>query len=174
MTCPLQTKETDLLLDYSAGRLHARGMDATRRAILEQHLETCPECASFLTEQTGVWKALDAWEPAPVSMDFNRRLWQRIDAATAARYWNFRYRSLGESLRFANWKPAIPLTAAILVIAAGFLLDHPGGKNPVPGVSVTEADQVEQTLDDIQLLNQLDAVTPPGTPDAKRGKSKSM
>ena len=160
MTCPLQTEQTDLLLDYSAGRLDARGM-----ALLAQHMETCRDCASFANEQKAVWDALDLWEPAPVSVDFNRQLWQRIEAAAAAPW----YQRLGESLRFANWKPVIPLTAAILVIATGFLLDHPGAPSPAQGVSVTEADQVEQTLDDIQLLQQLDPVTPPNG-----GNSKTM
>jgi anti-sigma factor RsiW len=168
MTCPLQKEKTDLLLDYSAGRL-----DAASAAALAQHMENCPACASFRTEQTAVWNALDMWEPAPVSMDFNRRLWQRIDAAAAAPW----YRSLRDSLRFTDWKPVIPLTAAILVIAAGFLLDHPranpGSNALVTGFSVTsvslkEADQVEQTLDDIQLLQQLDAVTPPNGGNSKR------
>jgi anti-sigma factor RsiW len=148
MTCPLQAEQTELLLEYSAGRL-----DVTRSAGVERHLKTCPECESFLTAQTAVWSALDLWEPAPVSVDFNRQLWQRIDAA-AAEPW---YKSLVETLRFANWKPVLPLTAAILLIAAGFLFDHPGGKNSVPGVSGKEAEQVEQTLDDLQLLHQLDA-----------------
>jgi hypothetical protein len=173
MTCPLQTEQTDLLLDYAAGRLDARGMDARGAAgfaQLAQHLETCADCASFLREQQQVWDALDLWEPAPVSMDFNRRLWQRIDAAAAAPW----YTSFAEWLRFANWKPVIPLTAAILTIAAGFLLDHPGARNPAAGLSVRDADQVEQTLDDIQLLHQLDAVTTPVAPDEKRGDSKPL
>jgi anti-sigma factor RsiW len=163
MTCPLQTEQTDLLLDYSAGRL-----DATRTAFLEQHLENCPDCAAFRMEQTAVWEALDTWEPAPVSVDFNRRLWQRIDAVAAAPPWyrNFGYRN------FAHWKPVVPLTAALLLIAAGFLFDHPGSRNSVPGVSVKEADQVEQTLDDIQLLHQLDSVLLPSTRDEKRGNLK--
>ena len=166
MTCPLQQmEETDLLLDYSAGRL-----DARRAAMLAQHMETCPECATFRQEQKAVWDALDLWEPAPVSMDFNRRLWQRIGAAAEAPW----YTVLAESLRFANWKPAIPLTAAVLLIAAGFLLDHPGTRNSAAGISVTEADQVEQTLDDIQLLHQLDAVMPASMPDEKRGDSKPL
>src|SRR5580658_3433416 len=76
MTCPLQMEETDLLLDYSAGRL-----DARRAAMLAQHMETCSECATFRHDQKAVWDALDLWEPASVSMDFNRRLWQRIGAA---------------------------------------------------------------------------------------------
>jgi hypothetical protein len=165
MTCPLQTEQTDLLLDYSAGRL-----DARRMADLTQHMESCPNCALFRMEQKAVWDALDLWEPAPVNMDFNRRLWRRIDAAAAAPW----YVCLAEWFRFDNWKPMIPLTAAVLMIAAGFFLDHPGARNPAAGISVREADQVEQTLDDIQLLNQLDAVMPASAPDDKRGHSKTM
>ena len=166
MTCPLQTEETDILLDYSAGRLGRPGM-----AALAQHMETCPDCASFRMEQKAVWDALDLWEPPLVSLDFNRGLWQRIDAAAAAPW----YINLAEWFRFDNWKPMIPLTAAVVMITAGFLLDHPGldypgARNAAAGVSVREADQVEETLDDIQLLHQLDAVMP----DEKRGNSKTM
>jgi anti-sigma factor RsiW len=162
MNCPLQKLETrDILLDYAAGRL-----DAVRATGLERHMAMCSRCAAFRMEQTAVWDALDAWHPAPVSMDFNRRLWHRIDAANVP--W---YRALGDSLRYSSWKPAIPLAAAVVVIATGFLLDHPGAKvSPVPGVSVsmTEADQVEQTLDDIQLLHQLDVATAPTGTASKR------
>ena len=72
-----------------------------------------------------------------------------------------------DSLRIANWKPAIPVAAAALLVAAGFMMDHPGslanrpagapGAASVVNVSATEADQVEQTLDDIQLLHQFEA-----------------
>ncbi|HTA44304.1 MAG TPA: zf-HC2 domain-containing protein [Bryobacteraceae bacterium] len=157
MNCPLQREETqDLLLDYSAGRL-----DAARAAMLEQHTENCAACSTFLADQAAVWSTLDVWEPMPASMDFNRRLWQRIDAAATAPW----YRTLVDSLRFGGWKPVFPLAVAILVIAGGFLMDHPGGVPAVSpptaqGVSFSEADQLEQTLDDIQLLRQLDSVAP--------------
>jgi anti-sigma factor RsiW len=155
MTCLLMTKSAaghgELLLDYTAGKLDSADR-AADKARLEQHMEECATCASFRIEQAAVWEALDLWEPAPVSMDFNRRLWQRIDGIASTPW----YMSLAKSLRFANWKPLFPLTAAILVIAAGFLLDHPGSREAVPGVTIREADQVEQTLDDIELLHQLD------------------
>ncbi len=147
------------MLDYSARRL-----DAARAANLERHVENCAAVRGVPgTEQTAVWDALDAWEPTPVSMDFNRRLWQRIDAIGKASWFS----SLADALRMANWKPVFPLAAAVLVIAGGFLLDHPGDKTVAPGVAVQgvstiEADQLEQTLDDIQLLRQLDPVTAPG------------
>jgi hypothetical protein len=167
MNCPLRKEETaHILLDYSAGRL-----DTASVAGLERHMESCAECAAFRLEQAAVWDALDAWKPSPVGLDFNRRLWQRIDAADAAPW----YKRLTESLRMAPlhinaWKPVLPLTAAILLIAAGFLFDHPGGRSSAPGaaadsvsvsVSVTEAEQVEQALDDIQLLRQLNTAAPP-------------
>lgn len=157
MRCPLEREETqDVLLDYSAGRLNP-----ARAATLEAHMEECAACNSFRMEQSAVWDALDVWEPAPASMDFNRRLWQRIDAAANAPW----YRTLADSLRFGGWKPAIPVALAVLAIAGGFLLDHPSGSTATPAVqpvSFTEADQLEQTLDDMQLLRQLDSATSPG------------
>ncbi len=160
MTCPFETQETDLLLDYSAGRL-----SAPLRASLAQHMDSCAACASFRREQAAVWDALDLWEPAPVSVDFNRNLWRRIDAAAAAPW----YKKLADALQLANWKPVLPLTAAVALIAAGFLLDHPGARKAESGFTLNEAQQVEQTLDDIQLLHQLD-----GGGVAPDGNSKTM
>jgi len=164
MKCPLQSEETiDVLLDYSAGRL-----DRLRSALLERHMDACPACAAFRLEQTALWNALDAWEPEPVSMNFNRRLWQRIDAIAAAPW----YRRFADAVHFGAWKPAFPLAAAAVLIAAGFMLDH---QSSVPtqnsaagaaGVSISEADQVERTLDDIQLLRQLDAASDGGSKTA--------
>jgi anti-sigma factor RsiW len=162
MTCPSITTSaaarTDLLLDYTAGRL-----DDEQRFRLERHMQECPACAAFRIEQAAVWEALDLWEPPPVSMDFNRRLWQRIESAAATPW----YRTLAESLGFANWKPLVPLTAAMLVIAAGFVFDHPARSTAVSGMTIREADQVEQTLDDIDLLHQLDAVVLPASAGSK-------
>jgi anti-sigma factor RsiW len=161
--CPLEFEESvDLLLDYSAGKL-----EPAKRSLLEEHMNLCSACAAFRVGQAEVWQALDAWEPAPVSMDFNRRLWQKIDAAEAAPW----YRKLADSLSMGAWKPALPLTAAVFLVAAGFMMDHQTSASLSQGVSVnssvnasvndgvsvSEADQVEKTLDDLQLLRQLDA-----------------
>jgi anti-sigma factor RsiW len=156
MNCPLQSEDTlDLLLDYAAGRL-----DRARSAVLERHMELCASCAAFRTEQKVLWNALDEWEPEPVSLGFNRKLWQRIDAI-AAEPW---YRRFMDAFRFGGWKPAFPLAAAACVITAGFLLDHtnaPKSKSAAitAGVSVAEVDQVEKTLDDLKLLRQLDSAS---------------
>ncbi|HWE50084.1 MAG TPA: hypothetical protein VG273_09860 [Bryobacteraceae bacterium] len=154
MNCPLKTEEAGLLLDYAAGRL-----DAQTTAMLNKHMQTCVECAAMLRDHATVWKALDAWEPAPVTLDFNRRLWQRIGAMEAAPW----YERLADSMRMSHWKPALTLAVATLIIAAGFMLDHPGSRigTPGAGVSATEAEQVEQTLEDLQLLHQFDSATAP-------------
>lgn len=164
MNCPLEFEETaGLLLDYSAGRL-----DAARSALLDRHMENCVRCTAFRAEQAMLWNTLDAWEPEPVSAAFNRTLWQRIDAI-AAEPW---YRRLIDSFRFGAWKPALPLAAAMCVITAGFLLDHSHAPTTTSvagasGVSITEVDQAEKALDDIQLLRQLDSASHPESKNSK-------
>ena len=133
--CPLKSESSiaennlDLLLDYSAGRLDGEA-NQVRRMALEDHMTLCSDCSAFRVGQAEVWQALDAWEPEPVSMDFNRRLWQQIDAAAAAPW----YRKLADSVRMGAWKPALPLTAAVFLVAAGFMMDHrtsvPGSESP--------------------------------------------
>ena len=149
MKCPLSREETaDVLLDYSAGRL-----DNARAGRLERHMQACEACAAFGVQQGALWSALDEWEPEPVSMDFNRRLWQKIDLLDAAPW----YRRLADSLRLGGWKPAIPLVAAVVLVATAFVMDHSGNVAQTHDVSITEVDQVEKTLDDVQLLKQFDS-----------------
>ncbi|HKD06430.1 MAG TPA: hypothetical protein VKB79_11060 [Bryobacteraceae bacterium] len=151
--CPLLSEETPAaLLDFAAGRL-----DGICAEQLARHSAHCEACADFIAGQAAAWSALDEWEIEPVSSAFNRRFWAR--AAELDRIpW---YLRLADAVRFGGWKPAIPVAAAVLVIAAGFLMDHrdavrttrTGAGN---GVSVIEVDQVERSLDDIQLLKQFD------------------
>ncbi len=156
MKCPLLSDQTaDVLLDYSAGRL-----EPSRVVSFETHMESCDRCMTFRMQQADLWKALDTWEPEPVSMNFNRTLWQKIDQVAASPW----YIKLADSMRFGAWKPAFPLAAAALVIAAGFVFDHPAGptRNQVATISVvSEADQVENTLEEVQLLRQFDAASKP-------------
>ena len=74
MNCPIENRESaEILLAYCA-----RKLDAGSSAILEEHIKICPACREFAEGQQSVWKALDAWEAAPVSPDFDRRLYARI------------------------------------------------------------------------------------------------
>jgi anti-sigma factor RsiW len=164
MHCPIQNEETaELLLAYTARRL-----DPSKMALLERHMDLCPQCAEFRASQNIVWQALDAWEAPAVTPDFNRRLYRRIEAEAAAPWYQRLF-----AAPWTMWKPAIPLAAAGLVVVAGFMLDHSGSMS-APNVSpaihvvgVAEAEQVENALDDLQLLRQLDS-------SATSGSSESM
>jgi hypothetical protein len=178
MSCPIMSEEhTDHLLAYSAGKL--RG-DAA--ANLELHMRTCAECAAIGKSQTAVWNLLDTWEARPVSSDFNRRLYARIDAAASATWWDRLALSVNEFLRPVFARPAFPLAAATLVIVAGFVLDHPGkisktGSNQAVfhvssgEINRLELDQVEATLDDMEMLLQFDGKS---DESGKEKPSKSM
>jgi anti-sigma factor RsiW len=162
MNCPIQNEETaELLLAYTARRL-----DASKTAMLETHMDICSQCAEFRAGQELVWQALDAWEAPPVTPDFNRRLYQRIEAE-AAQPW---YKRIFTS-PIAMWKPVLPLAAACLLVVGAFVMDHAvpstqPANQPAFRVSITDADQVENALDDLQLLRQLDSSTTSGSSES--------
>src|SRR5437764_13150079 len=82
MKCPIETRENaELLLAYGSGKQNAEG--TTR---LEDHLRTCAACREFCAAQKTVSEALDTWEAPPVSVDFDRRLYQRIQ--TEVSWWD--------------------------------------------------------------------------------------
>jgi len=139
-----------MLLDYSAGRL-----DAVRANLLKRHMAECSVCAAFEAGQHQIWQAMEEYSAPPLSADFNRGVWRKIDAA-AAEPW---YRNLGGLLRDGVWKPIFPLAAVVLVVVAGFMFDHRAGKasSHVTTVTVAEAEQVQNTLEDLQLLQNLNA-----------------
>jgi anti-sigma factor RsiW len=155
--CPTDCPTEDILLDYIAGRLnHAQAL------LFETHADHCARCAALRTSQAAVWQSLDEWKPAPVSEGFNRELWRRIDADAQQSSWT---RELAAALQFSFWKRLAPLAVAVALIATGFMFDH-GGKqtgtiqtNSHASIVITasEADQMERALDDIQLLDEVDA-----------------
>jgi anti-sigma factor RsiW len=147
----------DVLLDYVSGQL-----DAAKVAMFDRHAEECAQCAALRTAQVAIWRSMDEWKPAPVSEGFNRELWRRIDAEEQAASWttNWARRLMQVSL----WKRVAPLAVAGAVAALVFAIhsgNEPGKtvtKTPASVVlTVSDADQIEQTLDDIQLLHEVDA-----------------
>jgi len=149
MNCPIKTQENrEWLLEYSAGWL-----DRERASMLERHVETCPACARFVEEQRVVWDALGQWESPELSADFNRRLYQKIDRAQPSSW----------LLRFLHplWRPLVPVAAMCLLIVAGVVLHTPTATvNPARShVESVEPEQVERTLDDLQMLREL-SMTP--------------
>jgi hypothetical protein len=164
MRCPIETQENaELLLSYSARRL-----DPESTVILEAHMELCPACREFRDGQRALWEALDQWEARPVSADFDRRLYRRIEEQDQLGWWS---RVFGP-MRPMLLRPALPLAAmACLVLVAGFIVDEPG-KMFAPAADspqvVREVEQVERTLDDLEMLRQFDLVAPVAGTDRSR------
>ena len=163
MRCPIETQENaEVLLSYSARRLNPEST-----VILEAHMELCPACREFQDGQRALWEALDQWEARPVSADFDRRLYRRIEEQEQQGWWT---RVFG-SMRPMFLRPALPLAAmACLVLAVGFIIDEPG-KMLAPAAEsspvVREVEQVERTLDDLEMLRQFNLVAPVSEGDSR-------
>jgi anti-sigma factor RsiW len=161
MNCPIKSRNPEVLVDFAAGEL-----DPETASALERHLAGCAACRSMAAQQTAVWKALDTWEAPPVSLDFDRRLYRRIDEAARFSWWERLTRAF---LRLPLGQ-AVPLTASAgLLLMAGLLLRHPGPIAPMaPRGEIVRANQVERTLDDLDLLRQFGAAdsTESAHPDA--------
>jgi len=157
----------DVLLDYTAGHL-----DPVKAALFARHADSCARCASLRTAQAAVWQRMDEWKPAPVSAGFNRELWRRIDAEAKASSWTHR---LAVVMHFRFWKQAAPLAVAMALVVTAFVWDHsatqPGKPVATAGtaivVTVSEADQLERTLDDMQLLHEVDAEVAAAKPEPR-------
>lgn len=157
--CPTE----DLLLDYTAGRL-----DPVKAALFDRHASQCARCASLKSAQAAVWLRMDEWKPARVSEGFNRELWRRIDAEEQMSSWGF-----AGSRRFSFWKQVAPLAVATALVVTAFVFDHSSARpgmmpvastNTAISVSVSEADQLERALDDVQLLREVDAASAAAKP----------
>lgn len=152
MNCPFETEEkSEWLLAYCAGKL-----DAARAGALESHLKVCPVCRNTVRDQQAVWHALDCWETAPVSMDFDRRLRRRIERESRLSWWQRITRPLAPVLLHRG----LPLAAAVsLLVMAGALFVEPEHETAFSGgsqasIESVQPDQVERTLEDIELLRQ--------------------
>ena len=166
MRCPIETQDNaELLLSYSARRLNPESA-----AILEAHMEMCPQCREFRDSQRALWEALDQWEARPISADFNRRLYRKIEEQDQLGWWE---RIFGAG-RPMFLRPALPLAAtAFLVLVAGLMID-PGRIVTTAGETpqVREVEQVERTLEDMEMLRQFNLVST--TVSEKGGGSRRM
>jgi len=149
------------LMDYASGKL-----DGGRRAQIEEHMETCPACREFAGGQQAVWQALEAWEPAPVSMDFDRRLYHRIERQVS--WWSRLMRPFDPLFRHA-----VPIGAAAgVVFMAGLLMERPAAKPAAPveqsaQVETLQPDQVEHAVDDMEMLRDFSSLVRDGNAQSK-------
>jgi len=155
MSCPLQRRETaEVLLDYASRRVAPELAEA-----FERHMEFCPACRQFAADQQAVWGALDAWEAMPISPDFDDRLRRRIEEDERRGAWAQLWAALAAPFSVFAWRPALPVAAACVTILAVFLVRGPSGGPAVPARTETvDIEQVERTLDDINLLRELGVI----------------
>jgi anti-sigma factor RsiW len=164
MNCPLETRENaQLLLDYCTRKLEPESV-----AILERHIAICPACREFADSQRSVWQALDAWDAAPVSPDFDRRLYRRIEAQ--ATWWSLLIRPF----RTPTLRRSLPATAlAGLLLTVCVLLERPAISPPpampndMAQVDSVQPEQVEHTLDAMDMLNEFSRHVRTDSPNSK-------
>ena len=156
MNCPIETHDNaELLLAYCA-----RKLDPETQLIVERHLAACPACREFQAGQEAVWQALDAWEAMPVSPDFNRRLYRRIEEEAAhASWWSRLARPFRAMVEAPLMSRSVPLAAAAcLLVLAGVILQQPNNvtvsEESAERTEAIQPDQVERTLDDMEMLRQ--------------------
>jgi anti-sigma factor RsiW len=142
--------DQERLLSYVSGAL-----GPAETALLEGHIDVCPACREFTRWQSAVWEALDAFDPAPLSPDFDRRLYQRIGAPVP--WWE----RLATALRPLPARHALPIAAMAVVVVGGIIWESPTTEIPKPRnaftaqVQTLQPDQVQNALEDIELLRDL-------------------
>ena len=151
MNCPLESPENaQALLDYCSRQLAPASTE-----ILERHIAVCGACREFADNQRAVWQTMDAWEAAPVSADFDTRLYRRIEAQTS--WWELLMRPLRE----VTMRRAVPAMAMVcLLVVTGIVLERPGVSPAPPTVTggdraqveQVQLEQVEQALDTMDVL----------------------
>ncbi len=151
MNCPTKKNEdAEILLDYCAQTL-----SPIETAEFEIHLKQCADCSRLVEAQKEVWGALDAWTPAPVSVNFDARLYARIAEEQAAPGWRLWLRRIFQpALPYPLWKSTVPLIAACALLAIGLTVHVPQTANPGPQLHADKVDieKVEQTLEDFDIL----------------------
>jgi hypothetical protein len=166
MKCPVQSGgNAEILLDYCA-----HSLDAQRAALLEQHMVECADCQAFHDAQSALWTTLDAWRSHPESLDFDRKIFARIDAETHQSRWR-QWRNVVET---AHLQPAMPVVAACLAVVAGLLFQttRPASApnellmHAEMRVDPSEIEQAESTLEDLEMLRRLPGLAAsPSAPD---------
>jgi anti-sigma factor RsiW len=155
MKCPMENVEgEELLLNYVSGAL-----DTQEAASFDAHMLSCAACREFAHGQKAVWRALDLFEPASISADFDRRLYERIEKISCwNRWWDTAVANFSSPMLTHR---GLPIAAAAAVLAiAGFIWEHPSATPAKPQsplsaeVQTLQPDQVQHALDDMEMLRE--------------------
>ena len=153
----------DLPLEFAAGRL-----DEAAAARFQAHLQTCSGCRELVEGRRGVWQALDAWEEPPVSVDFDSRVYSRIEHARTEQdvsWWDRAF----PWLRPVWMRRGLPIAAAAgLVVIAGIAVDRSTSVKPAPEKRAIQMeslrpDQADAALQDMEMLQEISG---PAAPDS--------
>ncbi len=153
MNCPIGNNNSEILLDYCSRRL---SLEAT--LMIEAHIENCQECKAMTVSQKAVWDALDQWEAEPVSADFDRRLYQRIEQRGDGLW--ARLAGFASGIHF---RPAFALGAACATVVLAVLLQGPmvnvsRQTDSVTRIDAVDLEQAERVLEDMDMLKKLGVV----------------
>jgi anti-sigma-K factor RskA len=165
VNCPLQNNEgAELVLDYCA-----RKLDAATACAFEGHVSQCADCARVVDAQTKVWEALDSYEALPtISDDFDQKLWERIEASESRGWW--RKLADGPALGWNSvfsWKPAMVAVAGCAAVMAVMVSVGPSEDSKTGGIEkamierTVDIDQVEGSIEDLDMLKQLGVMDDP-------------
>ena len=150
MNCPLGNNNSEILLDYCSRRL---SLEAT--LLVETHIENCHECKSMTASQKAVWEALDQWEAEPVSADFDRRLYKRIEQRGDGFWARLAGFASGVHLRPAFTLGAACATVVFALLLRGPMINMSEQSDPVNRIEASDIEQAERVLDDMDMLNKL-------------------
>jgi hypothetical protein len=135
---------------------------AELRAFLA-YLEKSPECRAMYEQQQAVWGALDLWEPVEPSAAFDRGVYQKIERSTAGS-WGLPAWLVEPGLWLAAVRPSLAAAFAALLFIAGTIVSYQPKRNAdalaarQPQAVASEVEQIDQTLDDIEMLADFDAL----------------
>lgn len=170
MTCPLQTDNADVLLDYCA-----RSLDAERKTMLEKHMESCAGCREMASAQSQIWSAMDSYEAEAISADFDRKLYARIEEMDRVPAWERFWAPVREYLQGQPaWKPVLSVAAASAVFLVVIAV-RPGVEQPIvePNANIIDVrvvEQAERALEDLEMLRQFDPLVPADSTGANAQK----
>ena len=166
MICPLESRGGEAsLVEFVAGKV--RGPAG---ALLRAHVDNCRPCGEYVAEQRTIWRLLDDWEPEFESFGFDNSFASRL-AKLSADPWLIR---TGRFAVARLLKPAFTVTAVTALLAVSIYVRNPFAGLPAVAISHPvqhttktvsrvisrlEAEQMDRTIDDLQLLHQLDSLS---------------
>jgi hypothetical protein len=146
--------EEDLILHFygERGRWSTGAGHRRQRRKIEQHVDTCPECAAVYQGLAATLQLLDAPETPERGDQYGLEVWQRIRARLPEQEAS-RWTMSMAWLRWALWeRPAVAGALAMLFVAAFFAgrlwPAAGGGSVPAPPPSTTSAKAADAAAND--------------------------